>query len=162
MTLEQVDTQLRENKKMQHRLIQGMTKAKKQHLSTILELIHLSTHQEELERKRTEEIGILQVSIRKQISDGAKELYTSLPTPLKHILGEILTGNEYLVLAQTLRGNGITVGADTILKTGLTTNQARFIRQQKEQLVLITDRIKEYCNACKNDSCTSQCPLWWV
>ena len=142
MTFEQIDSLLHDNKRLQRTIINNMMK-RKNHVATVIELISLTNHQEELERKRAEEIESLRISIRKQISEKSNGIYTNLPVPLRYLAGELLQGNEEYVLNQAIEGNGQTIAAETIMKTGFTTNQAECLSLQMKQLNAITRSFEE-------------------
>lgn len=149
MAFEQVDSLLTENKRLQRKMIKGMAKTKHQ-LATVLDLISLTNHQEELERKHSEEIEALRISIRKQIQEKGNKLYTSLPAPLRYLVGELMVGNEELVLNQTVAGAGKTLATETILNTGFTINQADFISQAHAQLNSISASLEDANNNLKS------------
>jgi len=135
MTLEQIEMKLIENKKLQSALIKSMAKSKNNQFATILELKSLTYHQEELERKRKEEIDLFRISIRKRITEKGNALYTSLSVPLKYLAGEIMRGNEETVLNQVIAGRGKTIGVETILNMGFTTNQVELLLRQSEWFI---------------------------
>ena len=91
MTFEQIDSLLHENKRLQRIMIKNLMKRKSQ-VATVIDLISLTNHQEELERKRVEEIESLRINIRKQISEKSNGIYTNLPAPLRYLAGELLQG----------------------------------------------------------------------
>lgn len=142
MTFEQIDSLLTENKRLQRKMIKNMAKTKNQ-LATVFDLISLTNHQEELERKRKEEIEALRISIRTKIQEKGSELYTSLPAPLRYLAGELMVGNEEIVLNQTVAGTGKTLATETILNTGFTLNQAEFISQAHTQLNIISASLED-------------------
>lgn len=142
MTFEQIDSLLSDNKTLQRKIIKTLGKRNNQ-LATFLDLISITNSQEELERKRIEEIDALRIIIRKQISEKSSGVYTSLPIPLRYLAGELLTGNEEYVLNQTIQCKGKSIAAETIMETGFTTNQAKFLSHQMMQLKAITNSFED-------------------